>query len=76
MRNKFLLRGITMVLIGLAFGFLGWFLKNNTEAVYGWAMIAGVVIFGVGFLTVVYILIRSVEYHSIIEERSHSQVTK
>jgi hypothetical protein len=62
-----------MVVIGLALGFLGWFLKTNTEMVYGWAMIAGVVIFGVGFLTVVYSMIRSVEYHSIMEERSHAK---
>ncbi len=62
-----------MVLTGLALGFLGWFLKTNTGFVYGWAMIAGVVIFGVGFLTVVYSLIRSVEYHSIMEERSHAK---
>jgi hypothetical protein len=62
-----------MVLVGIAFGFFGWFLKTETEIVYGWAMIAGVVVFGVGFLTVVYSLIRQVEYHSIIEERSHAK---
>lgn len=74
MRNKYLIRGLFMVLTGLALGYLGWYLKHETDIYYGWAMIGGVVTFGIGFLTIFYSLIRSVEYHSIIEDRaSHAK---
>lgn len=62
-----------MVLIGLLLGFVGWYLKNETDIFYGWAMVAGVVVFGIGFLTVIYSLIRQVEYHSIVQDRSHAK---
>ncbi|HXI01006.1 MAG TPA: hypothetical protein VNI52_12120 [Sphingobacteriaceae bacterium] len=70
MRNKFMSRGFMMIVFGIGLGALGYFLKNDTDYMYGWAMIAGVVIFGLGFLTVLYSLIRKVEAHSIIEERA------
>ena len=54
-------------------GAFAYFLKNDTDYMYGWAMIAGVVIFGVGFLTVLYSLIRKVEAQSILEDRAAEQ---
>lgn len=63
-------RGFMMILFGIGLGALGYFLKNDTEYMYGWAMIAGVIIFGIGFLTVIYSLIRKVEAQSLLEERA------
>lgn len=68
-------RGSLMIVFGIGLGSLGYFLKNDTDYMYGWAMIAGVVIFGVGFLVVLYSLIRKVEAQSIIEERAAEQET-
>ena len=73
MRNKFMSRGALMILFGIGIGAFGYFLKNDTDYMYGWAMIAGVVIFGVGFLTVLYSLIRKVEAQSILEDRAAEQ---
>jgi hypothetical protein len=70
MRNKFMSRGFLMILLGIGLGAFGYFLKNDTDYMYGWAMIAGVVVFGIGFLTVLYSLIRKVEAQSILEERA------
>lgn len=63
-------RGFMMILFGIGLGALGYFLKNDTDYMYGWAMIAGVIIFGIGFLTVIYSLIRKVEAQSLLEERA------
>lgn len=73
MRNKFMSRGFLMIVFGIGLGALGYYLKNDTEYLYGWAMIAGVIIFGIGFLTVLYSLIRKVEAQSILEERAAEQ---
>lgn len=73
MRNKFMSRGFLMILVGIGLGALGYFLKNDTNYMYGWAMITGVIVFGIGFLTVMYSLIRKVEAQSIIEERAAEQ---
>jgi len=73
MRNKFMSRGFLMIVFGIGLGALGYYLKNDTDYLYGWAMIAGVIIFGIGFLTVLYSLIRKVEAQSILEERAAEQ---
>lgn len=69
-------RGFFMILLGIGLGALGYYMKDDT-GLYRWAMIAGVVIFGVGFLTVLYSLIRKVEAQSIREERAaeHEKMT-
>lgn len=73
MRNKFMSRGFLMIVFGIGLGALGYYLKNDTDYLYGWAMIAGVIIFVLGFLTVLYSLIRKVEAQSILEERAAEQ---
>jgi hypothetical protein len=73
MRNKFMSRGFLMILLGIGLGALGFYLKDDTDYPFKWAMIAGVVIFGIGFLTVLYSLIRKVEAQSIREDRAEHQ---
>lgn len=71
--NKYLLRGLIYTAVGLACCAWGYTLMADDHAFYKWVMIAGVIIFGVGFLTVVYSFIRKIERQSIIEERREQQ---
>jgi len=38
-------------------------------SIYKWMLVMGVVIFGIGFLTILYGLIRKIERRSILEDR-------
>lgn len=71
--NKYLLRGIVYTVIGLACCTWGYLLMAGDHALYRWVMIAGVFIFGLGFLTIVYSFIRKIERQSILEERKEQQ---
>ncbi len=77
--NKYMRRGLWLLLAGVLFNLVGWFIMdeeleiNGWRVKYGWAMIIGVLLFGAGFLYVFYSLIRKVERNSIIEERSNSE---
>lgn len=71
--NKYLLRGLIYTAVGLACCAWGYTLMADERAIYKWVMIAGVIIFGMGFLTVVYSFIRRIERQSIIEERKEQQ---
>ena len=66
--NKYLLRGIIGTLLGLAFCMLGLYLMGDFSA-YKWILVFGVIVFGVGFLTIVYSLIRKIERRSLLDER-------
>ncbi len=63
-------RGLVLLVIGIAFNLLGWLIKVKTDGSYGWAMIIGTVLFGIGFLLILYSLIRKVERQAILEERA------
>lgn len=71
--NKYLLRGLIYTVTGLACCAWGYALMAGDHLIYKWVMIAGVIIFGMGFLTVVYSFIRKIERQSIIEERKEHQ---
>ena len=74
MMNKYLLRGIIGTVLGLAFCLLGLYLMDDDFPFYKWILVFGVVAFGVGFLTIVYSLIRKIERRSLLDERKkHSQ---
>jgi hypothetical protein len=73
MRNKYMLRGLLLLAAGVALNVLGWFTEQKELEVYKWAMGIGTVLFGFGFLTVLYSLIRKVERQSILEERAMEQ---
>ncbi|WP_374165701.1 hypothetical protein [Arcticibacter sp. MXS-1] len=68
--NKYLKRGLFLIIPGVALNILGYVIKRNDWGLYGWAMIGGTVLFGIGFLMVFYSLVRKVEYSGLIEERA------
>lgn len=59
-----------MTLLGILLCAFGLYLKDIESDWYGFVLIIGVVVFGVGFVTIVYSLIRKIERHSILEERA------
>ncbi len=69
MKNRFVRKGVISLVIGIALNILGYSLKDNGSELYGWAMIVGTVLFGIGFLLIFYSLVRKVEYKGIKEER-------
>ncbi|HEX8378175.1 MAG TPA: hypothetical protein VF602_10165 [Pedobacter sp.] len=69
MKNRFVRKGVISFVIGIALNILGYFLKDRGSDLYGWAMIVGTVLFGIGFLLIFYSIVRKVEYKGIKEER-------
>jgi len=63
-------RGLWLILIGIAFNFLGYYLMEGDEIKYGWAMIIGTIAFGVGFLLIIYSLIRKMDRNALLKGRS------
>lgn len=71
--SKFLGRGLIITVLGILIGIVGSFLQKQEYDIYKWVLILSVVVFGIGFLTIVYSLIRKIERKSILEERSEQQ---
>jgi len=67
--NKYLKRGISGTLLGIIICAFGLYLKDLESNWYGFTLIVGVIVFGVGFVTIVYSLIRKIERRSILESR-------
>lgn len=63
-------RGLWLLLVGVAFNLLGYYLMQGDVFKYGWAMIIGTVAFGTGFLLVIYSLIRKMDRKALLEERA------
>lgn len=63
-------KGLILLILGVLLNVLGYFIKGNDLGHYGWAMIIGTVLFGVGFLLVFYSLVRKFERQAILEERA------
>lgn len=68
--NKYLKRGLLLIIPGIGMNVLGYAIKQNDWGFYGWAMITGTILFGVGFLFIFYSLVRKVEYQGLVEERA------
>ncbi len=66
-------RGLWLILIGVAFNFLGYYLMEGEEFKYGWAMVIGTVAFGIGFLLVIYSLIRKMDRSALMKGRSETE---
>ncbi|MBK1440666.1 signal peptidase [Parapedobacter sp. ISTM3] len=71
--NKYLRSGLLYTIAGLTFCALGYYLMGLEIRLYKWMMAIGVIIFGIGFLTVFYSFIRKIERQSILEERKERQ---
>ena len=67
--NKYVRRGVLGVAAGGALCVLGLFLMKKDLSIYKWALVSGVIGFGVGFLTTIYGLIRKIERRSILDDR-------
>lgn len=67
--NRYLKKGLTGVAVGITLNILGIYMKEQLIAHYSWAMIAGTLCFGAGFLYVFYSFVRKVEYKGVLEER-------
>ena len=72
MKNRFVKRGVIAFVTGVLLNILGYVLKSNESDLYGWAMLIGTILFGVGFLLIFYSIVRKVEYQGIKEEREDS----
>jgi formate/nitrite transporter FocA (FNT family) len=72
MKNRFVKRGVIAFIAGIALNILGYVLKENGNDLYGWAMLIGTILFGVGFLLIFYSIVRKVEYTGIKEERAEN----
>lgn len=70
MQNRYFKRGAFALVAGIAFNLIGWLIKVNEWGLYGWAMIIGTILFGIGFLLIFYSLMRKVEHQAILEERA------
>jgi hypothetical protein len=76
MKNKYMRRGIFLLLAGIGLNIVGWATEQKNLDVYKWAMGIGTVLFGIGFLLIVYSLIRKVERKAILDERAEEQQEK
>jgi len=71
--NKYLRKGLREIIIGVLLVILGYYLMEQRSNWYKLAMLIGVVAFSIGFLTLVYRMIRKVDRHAIIEMRGEAQ---
>ena len=74
--NKYLKKGLAMLAGGVALNLLGYAIRENEWGPYGWAMILGTLLFGVGFLLAFYSFVRKVEYKGLTEERAEEAEKK
>ncbi len=65
-----MLYGASLLLAGIVFNIIGYFIKVKDLGLYGWAMIIGTLLFGIGFLLIFYSLMRKVEYRGIVDDRA------
>lgn len=71
--NKYLLRGLILIGVAIGIGIWSVYLQEQELSYFRWPMIVAVVIFGVGFLLIVYSLIRKIERRSILNERANKK---
>jgi len=71
--NKYLFRGLVFVVIGGAIGVWSVYLQKQELSYFRWFMISAVILFGIGFLLVIYSLIRKIERRSILDERANTK---
>ncbi|MDR0266129.1 MAG: signal peptidase [Sphingobacterium sp.] len=70
--NKYLRKGLREIIIGVLLVILGYYLMEQRSNWYKLAMLAGVTVFSIGFLTLIYRMIRKVDRNAIIEMREEA----
>ncbi|WP_333866774.1 signal peptidase [Sphingobacterium sp.] len=70
--NKYLRKGLREIIIGVLLVILGYYLMEQRFNWYKLAMLAGVIVFSIGFLTLIYRMIRKVDRNAIIEMREEA----
>lgn len=71
--NKYLLRGLAALGIGIAIVYVGYQQKQAEIQYYKLIMTVGVFLFGIGFLTTIYSFFRKIDRHSLMEDRKKNQ---
>lgn len=70
--NKYLRKGLREIIIGVLLVILGYYLMEQRSNWYKLAMLIGVITFSIGFLTLIYRMIRKVDRNAIIEMREEA----
>jgi hypothetical protein len=70
MINKYLKRGLILGIAGIGLIVFGYYLKDTELMKYGWAMFIGYIAFGLGFMYILYSLIRKIDRRAILEDRA------
>ncbi|WP_312185481.1 signal peptidase [Sphingobacterium sp.] len=70
--NKYLRKGLREIIIGTVLVILGYYLMEQRSNWYKLAMFVGVIVFSIGFLTLIYRMIRKVDRNAIIEMREEA----
>ena len=74
--NKYLWRGLLAIGLGMAGIYWGIQLMEQEEGWYKLALTLGVILFGVGFITLMYRLFRSIHRSTLLEKRKTRQREK
>lgn len=67
--NKYLLRGLLCVSLGGGAVFYSIYLMNKEANLYKWVMSLGVLVFGIGFLLILYSLFRKIDRRAVLKHR-------
>lgn len=71
--NKYLRNGLIYLVLGIVLCIFGYYLMDREILFYKWVMAVGFIVFGIGFLTVIYSLIRKIERRSFERSRREKQ---
>lgn len=71
--NKYLKKGLLALIVGIGLCCYGVYSKDPVASFYKLPLVVGVLLFGYGFVVVVYSLIRKIERKSLLEERSEQE---
>ncbi|UIR55700.1 signal peptidase [Sphingobacterium sp. SRCM116780] len=71
--NKYLRRGLLEIIIAIVLILVGYYLMNLQNNWYRPLMILGVISFGIGFLRIIYRLLRKIDRNALLEKRKEEK---
>lgn len=71
--NKYLKKGLISLVIGVLLCYYGVYSKDPLATFYKIPLVAGVLLFGYGFVMIIYSLMRKIERKDILEERAEHE---